>query len=129
MKDTLFPRFTHVTLVTAKSKEQATALGFNGAFSICFGPGDDTAICQIHLAETDSGRRPTYKLPEILITEKGRTVRRPVFKGKIRDEIIAHVNHARDMIKATYGKIGYGYTYTVAGTKVTREPEETKAEA
>lgn len=124
MKDTLFPRLTHMKLTMLENKEVAKKYGYRGTFFACFGPGDDDAIGQIHLEGTRGS--PVFRPPQIrLINDKSY----PVLKGKVAEELIRRSQEAFEMIRANYGKIEYGRTYRVAGTKVSIDERKIEAKA
>jgi hypothetical protein len=122
MKDTLFPRLTHIKLTMLADKDIAKKYGYKGTFFACFGPGDDNAIGQIHLEGTHGA--PIFRPPQIRL---GNNKSYPVLKGKVEEELIWRAQEAFQMIRANYGKIEWGRTYRVAGTRVTRD--EPKAQA
>lgn len=118
-KDKLLSKVTHVILKTS-GKAYAEKSGIHAVMSLCFGPGDDDCITQVHW------KAPYWRLPHVPVEVDGVTKDKSVLKGKLAQEATEWGQVIIDAIKKKYGGVKYRKKYRMpVGTL---EVEEEKSD-
>jgi hypothetical protein len=103
---------THA-LVYVPSKEDVNGTGIRATVSLCFGPGDENAITNIHYVRSDGGL--FWEVPHISTTRNGRPVKSPVFTGELLEKLCQAAARALERVKQQIGTPDWDTTYRVFG--------------
>jgi hypothetical protein len=104
---------THA-LVLVPSKPDSEASGIRASVSLCWGPGDDTAITNINYVRGTDG--PLWTVPHVDVVEDGRHVKSPVFRGELLESLCQTAARALEQVKTHCGAPHWGARYRVFGT-------------
>jgi hypothetical protein len=104
---------THA-LVSVPKREDSEQSGIRASVSLCYGPGDDTAIANIHYVKGMAGM--TWTVPHVEIVEDGRKVWSPVFRGELLEKLCDAASRALDRVKEQIGTPKWDTSYRVFGT-------------
>jgi hypothetical protein len=111
----LLKGITHCILIMPKDKAVAEKNGVYAFLFLCFGPGDEDAIAQVHLTKVND--RFAWRSPHTTVGRKSV----PVFKGQLATEITLIAQEAYELVKKQFGKVRYGRKYRIAGNKAIDE--------
>ena len=106
----LLSGLTHA-VVSVSKREDSEASGIRASVSLCFGPGDDTAIANIHYVKGTDGMQ--WLVPHVDTVLDGRPVKSPVFRGELLAKICQVAARALERVKEHVGTPAWGVSYRV----------------
>lgn len=105
---------THA-IVRTTSKEDAQQSKVFAYVDLCFGPGDENAICNI--AYKLNGSTPEFTPPVTAVIKNGKKVLIPLVTGQVATTILVAATRAIDRVKSAKG-FKYGREYKVFSNNV-----------
>lgn len=117
----ILPGVTHAIVRTPK-KEDSLAMSIFAYVDLCFGPGDEDAICNIAFNRAAGGF--TCEMPRSSTIINGQREHKHVMVGKVASTMVAAATKALDRVKSEKG-LKYNKSYRVFANSV-EEIEEVK---
>lgn len=105
-----FPSISHAIIAVAPSMDYVKDKGIVASATLCMG-SDDDAIAQLLLVAKD--KETNWRTPYVDVQRGDKTVKLPVFKGALADELVVWGGRAWDAIKKKVGKPDWGHIYRV----------------
>lgn len=106
----LLSGLTHA-VVSVPKREDSEASGIRASVSLCFGPGDDTAVTNIHYVKGAEGM--VWVVPHVDVVLDGRSIKSPVFRGELLEKICQVAARALERVKEHLGTPSWGTSYRV----------------
>lgn len=106
---------THA-IVTVPSRKDSEQSGIRANVQFCYGPGDETAIGNIHWVYRNE--ITSWRVPHVPIIENGIVIQSPVFKGELLEKLCQEAFRVLEHIRKQKGNPSWGKRYRVLGTGI-----------
>lgn len=112
---------THA-IVRTNTKADAELTKIYAYVDLCFGPGDENALCNIAYKQNGAGH-PEFTPPVTAVVKDGKKVIVPLVTGQVATKILLAATAALDRVKAAKG-LKYGKSFKVFANGVEEIPQQ-----